>query len=341
MARIQMGVIVTDIRGKLAGNQFSKTRAGNILQRKCSQRKGATPAQSLKRSFFAEAARYWRTLTESERNQNNTNTSSYPVIDKFGNTTYLSGYQLLLRSNINLASIEEPPINVVPGTPPAGAGVFPLNVVIVVAGGAVTTANVEWIAPTGDYTTKRALIYISPGVSPGVAVYNGRFILAGYAGAGDLSFDFVNSYISEIPVPGSGDKVFCILDLMDEATGIVVNSYRISGIVNPGILSYEVTLTSGISWNFFIVFGNGSNIVPAGYEVQLSYSSGVTPLPPDPAVLLYTTQTVLNAGTSTNPHVESTSATSGSGHYVWWRLLLIKLTDGSVTSTDYSYVLYG
>lgn len=231
MAVLNMGVIVTDIRGKLNGNQFNKTRSGNILQRKCNQKKGGSAEQSYKRATFSTFARYWRTLSDGDRAANNANTSSYPVLDRFGNTKFLSGFQLLLRSNVNLATIGSSPIDVVPGTPPDGAGIVVTSMTIEVSAGVATVAEFLTTDLSGDWMNKIMVLYVSPGVSPGITNYNGRFNYMYQAAPDETTFDFLANYIARVPAPSPGTRVFGILDLMDLATGIVVSSYRFSTIV--------------------------------------------------------------------------------------------------------------
>lgn len=340
MARIQMGVIVTDIRGKLAGNQFSKTRAGNILQRKCGQRKGASPAQSTRRGVFAEFSRYWRTLTDGERLANNTNTSSYPILDKFGNTTYLSGYQLLLRSNINLNTIEASPINVVPGTPPAGAGLVLTNSEITITAGVITTASQAWLTPTGDFANKTYVLYVSPGVSQGVSIYNGRYIIFGPGDPSDQLVEFDIMFGSILATPAAGDKIFIIIDLVDTATGIVVNSYSNSIIVSAFSFDLNVTLTSGVSYNIFALFSDGSTSVPAGMELLVYLSNGAVPAPIDFENLAYALNNTVNAGSSTNPATTATGHTTGVNNYIWWKVVLRDVNTLVVIDTNYFLTFY-
>lgn len=340
MAVLNMGVIVTDIRGKLAGNQFSKSRAGNILQRKCNQKKGGTPSQSNRRAVFADFAKYWRSLTDSERAQNNANTSSYPVLDRFGNVKFLSGFQLLLRSNINLRTLGSSPIQVVPATPPAAAGVTVVYMNIAVIPSGVTEAVFETTDLTGDYSNKTFVLYISPGVSPGISNYNGRFTQIGTYVPDVTTYSFAFGYPNTLVLPTAGDKVFMILDMVDNATGVVVNSYRYNTIVNLGLSLTNVTLTSGVAWNFYVTFFDGSYVVPSGYKLRLLYSIGTRPAPNNPNSQSYTVIPDVVAGTNTNPYIAATDTTNTGNNYIWWRADLVRLSDSVTVASSYYLVLY-
>lgn len=231
MAKVRFASGITSIRGKFNGSQFSVSGSGAILQNKCQQRKGATTGQSLRRSGFSFLGRRWNSLSPAEKAANAAAAASYPLIDKFGNTYYLTGYQLLLRSNINLSTVELPPVNVVPAVPLQPVG-FEWQQFVA---GWYTTFDltelyIAWGASTEtpDFTVNA---YVSYGQSSGLSVYNGVYPIR-------LQAPIINSEVL-IQFPGlndsnpfqPGQKIFIKAELIDNSTGVVVDSIATSAIV--------------------------------------------------------------------------------------------------------------
>lgn len=231
MATIKFGAIVTDARGKLGGSQLSKNRSGNILQNKCGQRKGATPAQSAHRSNFSYLSRLWRTLDPADIAANNANAANYPYTDKYGATRYFSGYQLLLRSNLNLAVSGLPPISVVPADPPPGQTVSGIDFLIASDGLGTVSGAISWSpdgAAPGVYSLQA---FISPALSAGISIYSGSLIFAGSQDVYEGELDFDASNVPAIDTYPVGSKVFLNVYVMHNATGIVVSNYNANTIV--------------------------------------------------------------------------------------------------------------
>ena len=105
MTKILLTAVVADMRNSMAGTTFSKGRYGNYMKTKAIPCKRNTSFQNAWRANQAYTASKWRTLSESDRQSWVNATSNYPVTDKFGNTIYLSGYDLYLRQNLSAWAI--------------------------------------------------------------------------------------------------------------------------------------------------------------------------------------------------------------------------------------------
>jgi hypothetical protein len=232
MATIKFGAIITDARGKLNGNQLSRNRAGSILQGKCQQRKGGTQLQTQFSSIFSTVARYWRSLTEVEQTANNTASSAYPYTDKYGDTRYYTGYQLLLRSNLNRAVSGLAPINEVPGTPPAGYLLTSFTSEFIVTPGISTDGNISWSTPGGFPTDYLAQIFIGNQVSAGVNNYTGSTIFVESIDAGLGTYDFFSASLPQLLSYQVGNVVFIFLYVIHAPSGIQVGSYTIKTPIN-------------------------------------------------------------------------------------------------------------
>lgn len=222
MAIFQLGTVVTDIRGKIAGQQFNKTRAGHILQKKCIQRKGATGSQSVRRANFSRLARFWRTLTGAEQSANNANAVNYPVTDRFGNVKILTGFQLLLRSNINRSLVGIEPLRVVPATPPEGVTIINADININASVCGFPTLSMFWNTSGSTENVYWSVFYVSEGTSPGVENYTGKYFLYGKAATQSETFDPDCVNLPQIPTWVSGRKVFVKVISFHRPSGIVV-----------------------------------------------------------------------------------------------------------------------
>lgn len=111
MAVVQYSALLTQLRGKLGGSQFNKSHAGYSLQRKATQPRRDSRAQSLQRQLMQLVQRTWKEESTVRQAQAAQAAISNPVSDRFGQQVVLSGYQHYvktmlwrLRSNNVIAS---------------------------------------------------------------------------------------------------------------------------------------------------------------------------------------------------------------------------------------------
>jgi len=105
MASVKLsGIGVTDIRGKLGGNVFSKGRSGNTLRNKVVPINPQTSSQIAQRAKLSLLASAWRNLTSAQQLQWNAVAASgmYPKVNIFGDKIQPSGFQLFVNLNLNI-----------------------------------------------------------------------------------------------------------------------------------------------------------------------------------------------------------------------------------------------
>ena len=102
MAKIKFGMIVTDGRGKLGGQVFSKNRSGAYIRTKVTPTNPQTAAQTNVRQSFATLSQAWSTLTASEISAWNGAVKDWATTDIFGDLKNPTGKNLYLRLNQNL-----------------------------------------------------------------------------------------------------------------------------------------------------------------------------------------------------------------------------------------------
>lgn len=231
MAKIQFGAIVVGARGKLNGSQFSVNKSGAVLQNKANQRRAKTPAQTQVNARFGYLARYWRTLSPSQQADNNSATPFYPYVDKFGNTRYFTGYQLLLRSNLNRAYSGLGPISVVPTPPPAGFDLVDPDLIVAVSGSGVTELVVSWVGGSPNPENYSVQVFASGPQSSGLEAYSGAYYALGYQDAN------IGEYAIN-PVPGKaglnwyvGGQIFTRVVVIHKASGIEVSHYLLRSLI--------------------------------------------------------------------------------------------------------------
>lgn len=117
MALIKFGMMMTDARGKLGGQVFTKTRSGATVRTKVTPTNPQTAAQQTARGILSSLSASWRNLTEEERRGWNSAVDGFVRTNIFGDTYNPSGKNLFVGLNANLQSAGkptnlEPPVSV-------------------------------------------------------------------------------------------------------------------------------------------------------------------------------------------------------------------------------------
>jgi len=101
MALIRLGALVTQISGKLGGQTLGTGPAGSYIKNSGTPRKSITLLQQSKMQRMATSAQSWRSLTPGQRSTFISASSSYPYLNRVGETKYYSGYAIYckLRNN--------------------------------------------------------------------------------------------------------------------------------------------------------------------------------------------------------------------------------------------------
>jgi hypothetical protein len=104
MALIKFGGGITEMRGSIAGNTFARNRSGNYVRSRTKPVNPNSTSQVLARSAVGLLAQRWRvTLSDAQRLAWKTYADAVAILNKLGETTYLSGFNHYIRSNAYLA----------------------------------------------------------------------------------------------------------------------------------------------------------------------------------------------------------------------------------------------
>lgn len=227
MAIIQYTGIVNQIRGKLNGSVFNKSRSVNTLQRKQQQSKGVRGNQSVVRSRFNDIQRAWKNLPPLTQQAWQLVAQNNPDRDRFGELVVLSGYNKYIQCRMNTLYNGS-----FISTPPPTAPADPLDVI-------ASNINSLLITPQSDGTVlavanitlslaaPRAYglgVAVSMPISSGVTAYHGRFVSVGaLTVSGSLSGVTVTGNIGGYyPEPQTGQKVIVRLQAVNPGNGVVI-----------------------------------------------------------------------------------------------------------------------
>lgn len=111
MAKIQLGDLVTGIRGSTLGVTYSRNRSGPYRKGKPIPFNPMTQAQQEARANVTNMAETWRTLTNSQREAWNAQAENTVLTNVFGQSYNPSGFNLFIWINTSLLSLGAGTIN--------------------------------------------------------------------------------------------------------------------------------------------------------------------------------------------------------------------------------------
>jgi len=202
MAKIKFGMIVTDGRGKLGGQVFSKNRGGAYIRTKVTPTNPQSTAQTVVRQSFAEYSQNWSALSATLITAWNAAVSSWSKTDIFGDLRNPTGKNLYLRLNQNATLAGYPSID----SPPE-KGEMVSGIVTTV----VFNPNNTEVVLDGRYVGSGARVVISSSgvVSNGTSYVKNklRVINTGLGSTLD-DIDTYDNYVVKFGTPVVGQKVF-------------------------------------------------------------------------------------------------------------------------------------
>lgn len=215
MARILFsGVAGVDMRGKLNGSVFSKNRGGAYVRTKVTPVNPETTAQQNARNRLSTNSQAWRDLTEAERQGWIDAAPNFPYSDIYGFSKTLSGFQLYVKLNNNLALIGEAAIT----TAPSPVAIPQLELASVAADDSANTVIITGTTPVpADFAM---VVEATPNVTPGKSFVKNlfRFINAEPAAA-TSPFDVSAEYTPVFGDPVVGNKIFVRAFYISTITG--------------------------------------------------------------------------------------------------------------------------
>jgi len=110
MAKVTFGGGVSNIQGSIAGNCFTRTKAGTAIRNKVKPNNPASPAQMRQREAFTRISKSWKTLTEEERLAWDSFAKLSQDRGVCGNIIAMTGHQGYMQMNLNRFSAGQEPV---------------------------------------------------------------------------------------------------------------------------------------------------------------------------------------------------------------------------------------
>ena len=186
MAKIKFGMMMTDARGKLGGQVFSKNRAGAYVRTKVTPSNPRTITQMESRSILGTLSAGWNALTDAQRASFNNAVNAWQKTNIFGDIVKPTGKNLYTSLNKNLLQAGLSVVNVAPqkmdlpaltGFAPAfdiagseidlGIASVPAGVVLQVSATPTLNAGVNYVAGKA-----RVIAYVPAGAVDPASLYS-------------------------------------------------------------------------------------------------------------------------------------------------------------------------
>ena len=114
MATIQLGALITSIKGSIQGWTFQKSGTRSTVRARSSPGRSSTINQQLAHQTHQKRLNEWQALNLSDRQLWNSYASLYPKVNKFGTSKKLTGQNWLESINTTLELIGEPLLSIPP-----------------------------------------------------------------------------------------------------------------------------------------------------------------------------------------------------------------------------------
>lgn len=202
MAKIKFGMMMTDARGKLGGQVFSKNRGGAYVRTKVTPTNPQTTFQTGVRTTFAAFSQAWSGLSDAVRSAWDGAVSSWSTTDVFGDLKNPTGKSLYLRLNQRAVNAGFASFSAVPAKTEMVEGIV-LDAVVNITSGELTFS--------GIYSGAGARVVISgtPVLSDGTSyVKNKLRDIYNNIGTGTDPVEVYDAYIARFGVPSVGNNVY-------------------------------------------------------------------------------------------------------------------------------------
>jgi hypothetical protein len=203
-----------------------KNRFGQFRRRYVAPANPRTPAQQRVRSQFGRMSALWRTLTEEQRLAWIIFAAQNKSRGRLGQSGPLTGLQLFVKINTNLAFLGLPPVMDPPAFPKFGNN--PVGALTITNSGGVIALKLAVASAPRSYLLVSATAPGSVGAS-----FPGRFVFLGLlpepvAGVSDIT----ELYVARYGIPPAGPRVF--IQTVQQVNGWQSLPTRVTAVVPKG-----------------------------------------------------------------------------------------------------------
>lgn len=202
MAKIKFGMMMTDARGKLGGQVFSKNNAGNYVRTKVTPNNPQSIAQSSARALFSAISQQWSGLTQAVRDSFDAAVADWARTDIFGDLRNPTGKNLFQRLNNQAQSAGLSPVVTVPAKLTMPDDIV-TSVVIAIGAGTLTLTGANTSAST------QIMLSATPSLTQGTKFVKNRLaVITNFAGDSAVPADEYTAYTNKYGVPTAGDNIY-------------------------------------------------------------------------------------------------------------------------------------
>lgn len=219
MAKIKFGAMMTDARGKLGGQVFSKNRGGAYLRTKVTPVNPNSPAQAIVRNRLTQFSQGFRGLLQEEITAWNSAVQDFQSTDIFGDLKKPTGLNLYVKLNANIAQVSGVAITVPPNISDSvnTPAVVTDASATVVGGGAVTVTY----APTPVPADNAFVFYATRPLSAGKNFVKNEFREVFVRDEADISpIAITTAYNAKFGAVATGQKVVFRIIPINKLSGI-------------------------------------------------------------------------------------------------------------------------
>lgn len=205
MAKIKFGMMMTDARGKLGGQVFSKNRSGAYVRTKVTPVNPQTTFQQANRASLGALSSNWSALTEAQRSAWNEAAPQWEKTNVFGDLTRPTGKNLF--TGLNKVSTINFPGSAVQLVPPSKAELLPVVVASAIYAVGSETLTITFTASSEAGGTFQ--VRATPPVSQGTSFVKNLYRFIGVATrSGSTATMTSGELVARIGTVTAGDKIF-------------------------------------------------------------------------------------------------------------------------------------
>lgn len=206
MAKIQFSAVVGDARNKVGGVVFTAGRGHAVVRRKVSPIQPRTTAQRNVRANFTGLSKAWGGIGDAARAAWVAFAKNNPLKDVFGQSITLTGHQMYVRINRNLAQIGVAALT----NPPANLNVNYAGTISVTHDGPpATTFEMNFSDPGSVGGSESCVVFATPPMSPGRLSGGARYSQIQFSAPGLVGpYYLYADYVTKFGTPATGSKIF-------------------------------------------------------------------------------------------------------------------------------------
>jgi len=200
--------------GSIADRTHSHNRAGQYTRnRRAPVQPPGTGRRAFIRSSFGNASTLWASLSFGEQQNWASYADGHPYTDSLGQAIKLTGHQMYVAINTQLANCQALPTS----TPPVSDANNNLAPLTVTATAGTPSLSVDWVNGTAD---DYALIAFSRPLSPG-RTFPPAFWQAAAVDQATAPYNALSAYVAQFGPLVAGKRIFCKVT--------PVNQYGVTG----------------------------------------------------------------------------------------------------------------